>query len=67
MNIHVTCFPINQGFMADLEIYNNSKIIPEDLGFILLALVAAGYTNIQSHVAVYNDGEERLNFHCKKE
>jgi len=53
--------------MADLEIYNNSKIIPEDLGFILLALVAAGYTNIQSHVAVYNDGEERLNFHCKKE
>ena len=65
MDIHVTCFPIDQEFMADLGIYNNSKISQEALGDVLLAFVDAGYTNIQPHVATYRDGTKRLNFHCK--
>ena len=65
MDIHVTCFPIDQELMADCGIYNHSKIIKDELGGLLLFLVDAGYTDIQSHVATYRDGTKRLNFHCK--
>ena len=67
MNIHVTCFPIDQKFMADLGIYNNSKISQEDLGNVLLTFVGKGYTKISSFVEQFDDGEQRLSFHCVKE
>ena len=67
MNIHVTCFPIDQKFMATLGIHNNSKVTQEGLGDVLLELVSAGYTKIHSHVAKFDDGEQRLSFHCVKE
>jgi len=65
LKIKVTCFPIDQSFMAHIGIYRDSKVPRRALGDILLALIDEGYTNISSHVAEYED-ERTLNFHCKK-
>ncbi|RLI66796.1 MAG: hypothetical protein DRO67_00035 [Candidatus Asgardarchaeum californiense] len=63
---HVTCHPIDRDFLERVGIYDNSRVHYMSLGTVLAAVVDAGYTKIHSHYAQYNDGERRINIHCKK-
>lgn len=68
MSTIITAWPVDREFQEKIGIYSNFLLPSGNVGYVLDALVKAGYTEIHTYVAYMDDEEKEsyLNIHCRK-